>query len=51
MLAGLSVTVLLCGRFEQVYVLEEKKNLGFALPRLLFSPHFSVFFVIDGSKS
>jgi hypothetical protein len=26
MLAGLSVTVLLCGQFEQVYEFEEKKK-------------------------
>jgi hypothetical protein len=36
MLAGLSVTVLLCGQFEQVYEFEEKKNPGFALLRLKF---------------
>jgi type II secretory pathway component PulJ len=43
MLAGLSVVVLLCGQFEQVYVFEEKnKNLGFALLRVLFSLCISV---------
>lgn len=41
MLAGLSVTVLLCGQFEQFYVFEEKKKLGFALLRLLFSLRIS----------
>jgi hypothetical protein len=29
MLAGLSVTVLLCGQFEQVYEFEEKKKPWF----------------------
>ena len=29
---------------------KKKKKLGFALLRLLFSPHFSVSFVIDGSN-
>jgi len=29
MLAGLSVTFLLCGQFEQIYVFEEKKKTWF----------------------
>jgi hypothetical protein len=42
MLAGLSVAVLLCGQFEQVYIFEEKnKNLGLALLRVLFFLYIS----------
>lgn len=45
MLAGLSVTVLLCGQFEQVYVLEEKKTLVL-LCLVFFSLRISACFLL-----